>query len=73
MKLATSITREVRWTSATVKDVLSKYALGLFCQNFDKRLEYHIERVGERKWLCMHNECFTSEKEKNFIPNFIRS
>ena len=56
--------REVCWSRARVKNDLTKYSLGLFCKNFDKKENYFTVRVGENEWLSMFNEEFSKKNLK---------
>ena len=43
------VDREVCWSRARVKNDLTKYSLGLFCKNFDRRTNYFTAQVGEHE------------------------
>ena len=45
--------KRVMWSRCTVKDVLTKYALGLFCKNFDRRLDYLPLSLNQTEWLVL--------------------
>ena len=64
--------REVCWSSARVKDDLTKYSLGLFCKNYDKRANYYTVRVGEHEWMSIFNEEFYKRKSQMDAPVFKR-
>ena len=64
--------REVCWSRARVKNDLTKYSLGLFCKNFDKKENYFTVRVGENEWLSMFNEEFSKKESKMEAPFFKR-
>ena len=64
--------REVCWSRANVRNDITKYALGLFCKNFDKRNNYHTVRVGEFEWLSLHVDEFTKKISKMEAPSFKR-
>ena len=66
------VEREVCWSRARVKNDLTKYALGLFCKNFDKKMNYFTCRVGEKEWLSMSIDEFTKQKSKMDAPHFKR-
>ena len=44
--LMNDLKREVCWTTAQVANDLTKYALGLFTDHFNKRLQYEQSRLG---------------------------
>jgi hypothetical protein len=69
---SSNLEREVCWSRATARNILTKYALGLYCKNFDRRNEYFTVRIGEREWLSMFENHFGPRTEKMEIPNFIR-
>ena len=52
--LMNDLNREVCWTTAQVANDLTKYALGLFTDHFDKRLQYESSRLGTTEWLVVH-------------------
>ena len=65
--------REVLWSKCTVKDILTKYALGLFCKNFDQRDNYIICEHSQNRWLVTHRSSFESRKnEPSEVTKFIR-
>ena len=67
------VDRDVLWSRCQVKDVLTKYALGLFCKNFDRRTEYIFSNNGKNKWLVGHKSIFEKHSEKrSMLPNFTR-
>ena len=50
------LNREVIWSKAKVRNDLTKYALGLFNDNFDKRLDYEHYKVNDSEWLVIHED-----------------
>ena len=66
------VDREVCWSRARVKNDLTKYSLGLFCKNFDKRINYFTAQVGEHEWLSMSKDEFTKKKPTMEAPSFKR-
>jgi hypothetical protein len=66
------VEREVRWSRARVKNDITKYSLGLFCKNFNKKRNYFTAQVGEHEWLSMYNEGFSTKKSKMEAPSFKR-
>jgi hypothetical protein len=66
------VEREVCWSRATVRNDLTKYALGLFCKNFDKKENYYTARIGECEWLSIFKEEFQKKVSKMEAPSFKR-
>jgi hypothetical protein len=66
------VEREVCWSRATVRNDLTKYALGLFCKNFDKKDNYYSARIGECEWLSIFKEEFQKKDSKMEAPSFKR-
>ena len=65
--------REVLWSKCAVKDILTKYALGIFCKNFDGKDEYVICEHGKNRWLVTHKSSFEKGNHgPSEIPKFIR-
>ena len=71
-QLQQQMEREVCWSRANVRNDITKYSLGLFCKNFDKKKNYHTVRVGEFEWLSLHIEEFEKKNSKMEAPSFKR-
>ena len=61
------------WSKSCAKDFLTKYALGLFCKEFDRIDDYHVSRTNEREWFCMKKEYFDKNGKETIVPSFVRS
>lgn len=72
MDRSSLIDKSVCWTTCGVKDIITKYALGLFCKNFDRRREYLSVQVDTNKWLVTHLTNISSHKKERSIPRFMR-
>ena len=64
--------RIVCLSKCQVKDILTKYALGLFCKNFDRRLRYITIVINENEWLVPHVAIFEKDSSKTNTPQFQR-
>ena len=64
--------REVCWTRSGVKDILTTYALGIFCKNFDRRGEYYVEKNNEKSWYVCHEKTFGEPTTVLYHPRFTR-
>ena len=64
--------KRVMWSRCMVKDVLTKYALGLFCKNFDRRLDYLPLSLNQTEWLVVHKNFFDNTVNAGKSPKFKR-
>ena len=64
------LNRDVCWTTATSGNYLTKYALGLFTDNFDKRLGYKAYKIDNKEWLVCNNAL--GQKVDSHVPRFDR-
>lgn len=64
--------REVCWTRTSVKNILTKYALGIFCNNFDRKVDYHAVRIDQFQWLVCHKSLLKPKHSKSTHPKFLR-
>ena len=70
ISMSNEIEREVCWSKATVSNDLTKYALGIFNDNVDRRLEYLLYRTGRKEWMVAHVK-FGKDKVGH-VPRFDR-
>ena len=62
----------VAWSNSNVRDVLTPYALGLFCKNFDRQKDYYTTRISEYEWISLYKDHFEKEDISFNCPSFIR-
>ena len=70
IEMMAEIDSNVVWSRAKVNNDLTKYALGIFNDNFDRRLDYEHHQVGSREWLVVHSSF--GNKNDCSIPTFDR-
>ena len=63
--------KEICWSSTDARKFLTKYALGLFCKNYDRRKEYFTRRINMFEWLSMREDDFEIKNDENFTPEFL--
>ena len=66
------IDRIPTWVNCNVKNTLTKYALGIFCKNYDRRNEYLMYQSNNREWLVLHESNVSATKTSHSIPKFAR-
>ena len=54
--MATNINKENLWSKSLTKNVLTTYAEGLACKNFDQRVMYNVRRYSSYVWLVLKKE-----------------
>lgn len=64
------INRDICWSKAKVAKDLIKYALGIFNENYDRRLEYIHHQVSPYEWMVEHNS--VEQRLQSEIPRFDR-
>ena len=62
----------VAWSNSNVRDVLTPYALGLFCKKFDRQKDYYTTRISEYEWISSYKDHFEKEDISFNCPSFIR-
>ena len=70
IEMMSDIYSNVIWSRAKVSNDLTKYALGLFNDNYDRRLEYEHHQVGLTEWMVIHSS-FGKEIDSS-VPIFDR-
>ena len=51
--MATNVNKENFWSKSLTKHVLTTYAEGLACKNFDQKVVYNVRRYSVYVWLVL--------------------
>ena len=50
------------WSNSMTKDILTKYAEGIACHNFDVRHNYNVRRIARHTWYVLYKNIGKVEK-----------
>ena len=54
----------VLWSNSITKDILTEYAEGLACNNFDRRILYHVRQISQYKWMVIYKKHVSGQNKK---------
>ena len=52
------------WSNSRTKEILTEYAEGLACNNFDRRTLYHVRQICQFKWMVIYKKSISGFPEK---------
>ena len=52
------------WSNSRTKDILTEYAEGLACNNFDRQTLYHVRQICQFKWMVIYKKSISGFPEK---------
>ena len=63
-KQGKKMNNSVLWSNSNTKQILTEYAEGLACNNFDRRLLYHVRQISQHQWMVIYKESILSKSGK---------